>query len=528
MGNPHVRSISKIHSCIQIIHTMKPTTPCSARNALFFCLASLATALPVHLADPIRTEVLDSAIHRQVFFSAPIRVNTSGIAFVGATPLTMPRGRLAILSVESDFVDPSGAPVPLSTAYMHHWFVTGYRQHDNRTEYIASFGSGAEYRNVPEHMPAGTAVVTHGDEHWIAQLHVIDLRAASKQDRLPCLECRRRKQCQDGSCLDPAVFSKYNATKMYDQYVGGIFACNWSEKDSTAGSEFCTAKRGVGEEASYRLKYTVRYVALGGEKEPLKPVGGLKPVTGATLKAEAPYSEYNVPACTTDGSNPMCVHNKVSEWVLRDGVFQCSNCPQFDPQFAPGDATQSSVGQMGPATNGTLGLVWATGHQHDGALGIELWLKRPDEAAASKIFHSEPQYGSEEGVAGNELGFIVGFSIGSWTDPIPIPEGSYLRVVSKYDAHPPAYNLDSFTAGAEVARTGVMGYMRMRFVTMDADSSIDLAARPALFQYSSQVPSSMGHSFAGHGTSHGTGHGTSHGTGHGTNHISAHPIMKPS
>jgi len=269
--------------------------------------------------------------------------------------------------------------------------------------------------------------------------------------------------------------------------MGGIYACNWSEQDATAGSagsEFCTARRANGEQASYRLKYTVKYT--------LKPAN-LKPVNGLTLHAEAPYAEYNVPSCKTDGSNPLCFHRQASEWVLTGGVFHCTSCPEFDPQHAPGGAEASHVGQMGSVNNGTLGLVWATGHQHDGALGIELWLRRPDEAAAHKIFESVPSYGSEEGIAGNELGFVVGFSIGSWPDPVLIPEGSLLTVMSKYDAHPPAYNLEGFMAGAEVARTGVMGYMRMRFVHV-GPADLNPKPAPALVQFSSQAPHGMGQS----------------------------------
>ena len=104
--------------------------------------------------------------------------------------------------------------------------------------------------------------------------------------------------------------------------------------------------------------------------------------------------------------------------------------------------------------------VWATGHQHDGALGMELWLN------GTKIFETAPSYGSEENVPGNELGFIVGDTIGSWSKPVPIADGSRLSVVSKYDSHPPAYDVSGFVSGAEVARTGVMGYLRMRVVEM--------------------------------------------------------------
>jgi len=66
-----------------------------------------------------------------------------------------------------------------------------------------------------------------------------------------------------------------------------------------------------------------------------------------------------------------------------------------------------------------------------------------------------------------------------------------MTVVSKYDAHPPAYNLEGFVAGPEVARTGVMGYMRMRFVSVSSVVAKSEVA-PTLMQFSSQAPSGMG------------------------------------
>jgi len=404
----------------------------------------------------------------ETLYSQPIRVNSSGIAFREAIPLKFPQGHLAITGITSDFVDERSESVPISQAYMHHWFVNALRKTDGGVHSIATFGAGAEFRNVPEEFDSPTAVITHGDEQWIAQLHVIDLRLANAQDRLPCLECRRRVNCADGSCLDPNVKSFW--PHLYNQYKGGIYACNWDEVQSTAGSGYCTSPQGRKDlpTASYRLKYTVTYARL--ETTDSTP---WVPIHGFTLKAEDPYAEYTVPSCATDGSNPMCVHVLSSEWVVSDGVIRCLSCPHFDPQLGPGSPSAPSGGGLSSFTEaklpfkGPLGLVWATGHQHDGALGMELWMLPPGSNTTTKIFTSEAMYGSQEGVAGDELGFVVGNTIGRWTDPIVIPEGAHLIVKSKYDAHPPAYNTTGFVAGAEVARTGVMGYMRMRVIQLE-------------------------------------------------------------
>ena len=94
-------------------------------------------------------------------------------------------------------------------------------------------------------------------------------------------------------------------------------------------------------------------------------------------------------------------------------------------------------------------------HQHSAAYG-------------EKVFESVAHYGSEEGVPGNERGFVVGNSIGTWFDaPVRITEGAVVTIVSKYSAFPPTYDTSSFVAGPEVARTGVMGYMHTRYVCLD-------------------------------------------------------------
>lgn len=399
------------------------------------------------------------------FSTEPISVNTSGIAFINV-PIEVPKGPFALHSLSADLVDDKNDSVPLSEAYFHHWFISVLRANSTSSEppvEVAHFGAGSEIRHAPETFPAGTAAYFEGNEDWVAQVHLIDLRSTHPEDRLPCIECRRHLSCEDGACLRPEMW--FLSHGMYHNYAGGIYACNWGEMSpdrkipETAGSAFCTKRRAKGEERTYRLQYKMVYSMVEGPPQEQPWVS----LHGAVLKAEAPYAEYNVPACLNQSANPMCVHRKVSDWVFSGGVFNCTSCPPFDHNVAPGKPAMSHL----PTPFINAGLVWATGHQHDGAMGLELWLTPPNASEPELLFESVPSYGSEEGVPGNELGFLVAHTIKTWENPVPIQEGAKLRVVSKYDAHPPAYDLTGFKAGREIARTGVMGYMIIRVVDLD-------------------------------------------------------------
>ena len=149
----------------------------------------------------------------------------------------------------------------LSEAYMHHWFVKGYR---NDSGHVATFGAGSEFRHVPEELAAPFRVVLDGTERWYAQLHIIDLRTLHKEDRLPCLECRRRRSCDAGSCIRPDIAQNWS-------YAGGIYACNWSERGATAGSSVCAPAAPSALPRQYRLKYEVTYDVQQKRRRGAKP-----------------------------------------------------------------------------------------------------------------------------------------------------------------------------------------------------------------------------------------------------------------
>ena len=175
--------------------------------------------------------------------------------------------------------------------------------------------------------------------------------------------------------------------------------------------------------AKYRLRVDVTYTPLPTEAEQQSAVA--RAVTDSSLHAEAPYSEYQVPKCTA--TDTQCAHMKVSEWLVEGGVARCTSCPVFNHSIAPGKLELSSF-SLPPRP----ALVWAMGHQHIGGLGIQLWAITPGEKERL-ICNSAPRYGTEDGVAGNEKGFLVGQSSCGWADPLAVSDGTKLIVRSTYE-----------------------------------------------------------------------------------------------
>jgi len=387
-------------------------------------------------------------------FSDPVAIPRGGIVLHPKVPISFPAVPMAITGIASDFIDEHNLSVSLSDTYVHHWFFVAERA-GGRT---LSVGAGSEFRGAPEVLPFPWIMQAHGDEDWWAQLHFIDL-AASKDNAtrfLPCLECRRRRTCgaypnasiNDGPCVVDSARSYIG-----DDYPGGIYACGG---DLNTGSDFCRRIPNA-PVAKYRLRVDVTYTPLPTVAE--QQSAAARAVTDSSLHAEAPYSEYQVPTCKA--TDMQCAHVKVSEWLVEGGFAKCTSCPVFNHSIAPGKSELSSF-----ALPSRPALVWAMGHQHIGGLGIQLWATAPGEKERL-ICNSAPRYGTEDGVAGNEKGFLVGQSSCAWTDPLAISEGTKLTVRSTYEAHAPAYDTSEYLAsGAQIAHTGVMGYMRLRWVSM--------------------------------------------------------------
>lgn len=426
----------------------------------------------------------DGVVTRTIF-SAPLTMEPGQIILHNDIPIEFVQGPAAVVNIASDLVDEQGNSVPLSQAYMHHWLLEGSSERNG----IAGFGAGSEYRGLPEGFKKPFALMVAGDEQWQATLHLLDLRLTPPQLHLPSLECRRRVDCTEGPCLQPQVAAMPQTGArgigdMFDNYPGGLFCCDGGT-DGTGASQFDFARRGYSPTGlvalHYRLKLVISYVPLGIPAASMD--FGLQPTKGPTswqhrfvnvygsrLQVSAPGLEYSVPVCADD--DDMCIDVKTNSWtVTNHNTLECTDCP------APAVATDHAEYLSDSLPSARVGIAWAAGHQHDGALGIQLWLRKPGETDGQKtlICHSAPVIGSEDGVAGNERGFVTGQMACRLDEPIEVPVGSVLTIRSIYDAHRPRYSLDGFHSpknGVEYAHTGVMGYARIRWVDMDAYRSV--------------------------------------------------------
>ena len=91
----------------------------------------------------------------------------------------------------------------------------------------------------------------------------------------------------------------------------------------------------------------------------------------STLQVSAPGLEYSVPVC--DDGDDMCIDVKHNSWRVNENSIDCVDCPE--PVLFSDNADYLSD----PLPSRRVGIAWASGHQHDGALGIQLWLKKPGQ-----------------------------------------------------------------------------------------------------------------------------------------------------
>eukprot|EP00438_Fugacium_kawagutii_P003141 Skav207116 [mRNA] locus=scaffold156:240221:241075:- [translate_table: standard] len=129
--------------------------------------------------------------------------------------------------------------------------------------------------------------------------------------------------------------------------------------------------------------------------------------------------EYDVPQCSPGTPPELCEH------VISSVEF-------FDvPSFNNTDPNEE------------FELVYAWGHQHVGAIGLELYR----ESTGELLCRSHPKYGSGH-VAGDEAGFLVGIPPCKWGPPPLSPpprfrRNDHVRTVARYNATQPHHGVMS-------------------------------------------------------------------------------------
>ena len=419
------------------------------RLAAALSIAQLATAPDAIQRDAYGSEWTEAdGVVTRTFYSPAVDMRPGQIIMRDQIRVDFVDEPAAITNMASDLVDEHGDSVALSQAYMHHWLLEG----GSRRNEIAGFGAGSEYRGLPEGFKKPFALMVGGDEEWEATLHLLDLRLTPPDLHLPSLECRRRNDCSEGPCLQPQIAQQ--DPDLADNYPGGLFCCDGGA-DGTGASQFDFSRRGFSPSLAtlptmrYRLKLVVSYVPLNIPSArmdfglvaagPDSWQHTFVNVYGSRLQVSAPGLEYSVPVCAAD--DDMCIDVKSNSWTVTPRhTLECADCPALSQ---PSDNPEYLVD---PLPSGRVGIAWAAGHQHDGALGIQLWLKKPGQTESEKtlVCHSAPVIGSETGIAGNELGFVTGQMACRRDEPIEVPVGSTLTIRSIYDAHRPKYSLDGF------------------------------------------------------------------------------------
>lgn len=338
--------------------------------------------------------------------SPPMPLKPGQVVFTNPsqTPLAMPDGAYSILGFHGEVVDQYNQSVPLSTVYDHHWIAEDLH-HKN---YLCPggpnyvFGIGAESRGSPVRLPAGHGYHVTAGDLWGGNIHLL--------------------HTQDLKV--PAGGDKWTAIK----------ECNECYYAPNKGPECTPAANGTFQCCGDKCY----------DGSCSCPTAGTMPQTPSTY-----YLRYTVTYTKQVAS--------VKNTAL--GVWTTPNCAAFysiqrnDEQPEHLSSTEFTLQADGE-------LVMAVGHQHVGALNISLFYN--DEFVCA----SYPTYGSEEGVAGNEKGFLTKMSTCYDQDqaggPLKLSQGDKVRLDSWYWVGSEDSRIEPLPAGSHL---NVMGYMYTAFTS---------------------------------------------------------------
>mmetsp|Transcript_28369 Transcript_28369/g.58910 ORF Transcript_28369/g.58910 Transcript_28369/m.58910 type:complete len:474 (+) Transcript_28369:32-1453(+) len=294
--------------------------------------------------------------------------------------------------------------------------------------HIASFGgaSGAEFRGTPTRLPEPYTYAVSSPESFMILMHFINTRDVPHEQKLwecPCTKARKINVTNgtiDG--MRPLPFDcseellrEHNTACSLETYQGGYRCCEHGvflldeRPDPAVPADMIQAK------------FTFEYYDETGPS-----AAGLRPTTqpkccdataGSSMTKRRKFAniEYDVPQCAP-GTRPEHCEHVISSVEF----FDLSN--------------SSHHGGPMPDPDEELELVHAWGHQHVGALGLELIR----ESTGEVLCHSRPMYGSGSR-PGDEAGFLVGIPPCLWGPPPLAPpprlrRGELVRTVARYNS----------------------------------------------------------------------------------------------
>eukprot|EP00445_Apocalathium_hangoei_P040720 CAMPEP_0203970122 /NCGR_PEP_ID=MMETSP0359-20131031/97802_1 /ASSEMBLY_ACC=CAM_ASM_000338 /TAXON_ID=268821 /ORGANISM="Scrippsiella Hangoei, Strain SHTV-5" /LENGTH=491 /DNA_ID=CAMNT_0050908071 /DNA_START=33 /DNA_END=1508 /DNA_ORIENTATION=+ len=287
---------------------------------------------------------------------------------------------------------------------------------------VAAFGgaSGAEFRGTSTALPAPYTSASSSPESFMGLLHFINMRGAkggvrSKRFECPCTSARKIDPANgtvDGQKVLPfecslELLQQGNTGCSLSTYIGGYRCC----EHGVFLSEDIPGPEVLPDEL--RVKYTFTYYdeELVGARPVRKP--SCCDATGnETHKGNI---EYDVPRCPEGSPPEFCEHVTMSVQPFDLPMNRSRNGSAIDPDEV-------------------LELVHAWGHQHVGALGMELFHVRTGQL----LCRTRPQYGNGSG-AGDESGFVVGIPPCVWgppplSPPPRIRRGDLLRTMARYNS----------------------------------------------------------------------------------------------
>lgn len=324
------------------------------------------------------------------------------------TKIPMPSGEYAVVGMTGDIVhDDAGGnkvPTPLNEVYDHHWIISDLQHKNLLCPYAPNyvFGVGAESRHSGVYFPKGYGYVVKGYDAavpWGANIHL--LRTNSGQDLEGGDPYEAMKECNE------CYYAPNKGAECTPERNGTFQCCGDA---CYSGDCTCPVKAGTQMvPKTYYLRMVVSYT---------KDLGAITPVG---------IGVYTVPNCASfygvqrNDANPYTVAS--TSWTVKaDGV-----------------------------------ILQAVGHQHVGAVNISLFLND------GLVCASYPRYGSAEGVAGDEKGYIVEMTECFNKDrgqTLSFKAGDEVRVDSWYFVGSDDPRIAPHPGGTHL---NVMGYMYMSY-----------------------------------------------------------------